>query len=587
MARSDVYWAFVVLLTDELHEIEIGCSFYDAVMLTVPDDAFRWRDVYNDPATHFLDGVREDIESADAAVFDVVVENTPWLIDRSWHSVFSVYTYRDFEYVELMFRKISGLNDDRVIYERLSELLRKLCDDAALADFFGVRAVDYLNNLRPADELNETELRHELNDLFVCLTKLFCGVIIFSAKGSLPKGFDIAPSMAELSNEYAGRLRTMETNLRNNPEKNVKLDLYRDLYSLICHGGLKGEIQNFIADRHYYKFFKLVNSEEIQQDFIGEDYDEIFELYKMFDNQMKYKLYRGGSSLSERDKGIMRYSLTERRIVLRYLKSREENPAAKENFERVSANNSAMSFVLRQAADSDFEAIRKLNNPPEPYRRAIFVKSDDIEIEEAIGNKEAFVVEEIVNGNSTLACVAIILDSARQHNDFNADRLCADYARDFERVNGRAPKFLDFDSVITNNGKSETGRKSYRGLAFQRLMLVLAEELAKRGDCDYVCATVSSFNAPSKRNFDLAGYEFIKNEKYEFTEEGDSGFWKWLQAQPEEIRQEYNEKIKKELEEVDERNRTGRAVLDELRIEEESYRLDKDVPRNFLVLKLK
>lgn len=142
-------------------------------------------------------------------------------------------------------------------------------------------------------------------------------------------------------------------------------------------------------------------------------------------------------------------------------------------------------------------------------------------------------------------------------------------------------KYIDFDSIIVDDGRVNVHGRSYRGCGFQRLMLVLAEEIAKLKACEYICATVSSFNKPSERNFMLNGYEIEDYKNYPFKEDDPSPFYNYI------ISSSANEEIKRKFyNDLDYEVKAYKNILTKLHIAEEDYRRDMNVPREFVVLNL-
>lgn len=595
MINHEFYNAFIKVLIREFNTIGVNCSVYDAVLLTVPESQFRWRDRYNDPVVHFLNNARNQIETVSnnsGDIFSVVIRYADRLVKRCQKSIESVYTYRDFEYTRMMFEHIIGCtstNDEnaKIIYDKVRMFLNELilCDN--MRDFCSRTGLSrFMNRTQPADEIAHDEFGIKYDNIFICLNKLICAVIIKSDDDTIDD-FQINSSMESMNAEtFYHYIEITQEICHEKGDYNRKIGLYSQLYSFIIRGNQNQEVDkeiiNYISDDCYYNLFKFTNDRENQDKYIfkyiNDNHDDrIMKLYRLFDRNVSYSLYRDYRTIDNNDgKGLMRYSMTDRKIVLDYLVDGTEVV-----FKRSTIDNGNMDFVLRLANESDFENIHKINNPSEPYRRAIYVKSDDNEIEKAIKQNEAYVIEEVLNGNRTLACVAIILNSDNDHSDFNTEELCGRYAKSFMNTYGHRPKYLDFDSVITNNGSAGLGTKSYRGLGFQRLMLVLTEELAVIDNCDYVSATVSTLNNPSKRNFTLNGYEIANSDKYPFKGKGGTEYWDYL-SKPgnEEKKRTYLLRAEKEYADNFE-------VMKDQKIDIDSYKHDKDVPRDFLVLPLK
>lgn len=282
-----------------------------------------------------------------------------------------------------------------------------------------------------------------------------------------------------------------------------------------------------MANDCFVDFFSLVNKKELQNNLLLSSdnnirqYSKIFNLYHLFYKHIKYSLYRTTWKVNDTNGwGLMRYSLTDREIVLRYVKAFIKDKTTEVPFNRLKHDGSVGKFVIRLATKDDIDNIMLLSEPPIPYRRAIFINSTKDELDEAASKKQMWVIEEIIDGVRILACSTIILynDSNHHYDMFYAAEMNERYREKYYGGNNPNFKYMDFDSILVNDGRSGIGKQSYRGYGFQRLMLILAEELATIMKCDYICATVSTFNQSSKRNFELNGYTVEDNEKYTFKE---------------------------------------------------------------------
>lgn len=281
------------------------------------------------------------------------------------------------------------------------------------------------------------------------------------------------------------------------------------------------------------------------------------------------------------DWGLMRYSLTDREIVLKYVSAFIKDKTSEMFFNRLKHDGSVGEFVIRLATKDDIDNIMLLSEPPIPYRRAIFINSNIDELNEAANKEQMWVIEEIINGVKIIACSAIILynDINHHYDMFYAAEMNERYRKKYYGSNNSNFKYMDFDSILVNDGRSRIGNQSYRGYGFQCLMLILAEELATIMECDYICATVSTFNQSSKRNFELNGYSVEDNEKYTFKDP--SRFYHYITtvASEQEVKQN---KIDLELEIA----KYG-TTFDSLNIGKEEYIKETASPRDFVVLILK
>lgn len=602
-ANPEIYDYFITALTENLKRVETNSTRYDAIRLTVPDSKFTWCDLRNDPISHFLDQDQENIQQTNIHVFFTVIRSADRLLNRMEHSINQIYTYKDFEYVKKMFAYVTHAGTEKEKYDKMLIVLRGLVKCPSLPNICRQDSLaEFLNECLPFDGLEIWNQRTRIDDLSVCFYKMICVVVLLSAGRSIPNNFEIRPRNNQLLStgfwEYYNTLRT-NTMIYTGIEK---LTLYEDLYDLITKFDKKSdEIVNRAANDFFVDLFKFVNSIELQEETLlnlgtrNLKYEKIFVLYLLFYKHVKYALYRSIRPIFGKKpfgKGLMRNSLIDREIILEYMSLIQNNSLAEIGFQCLKQEGSVGKFILRQAVHVDKEKIIALNEPSRPYRRALYVKTEREELEVAIPNGEVWVIEESLNdGIRNIACVAVILhqvvnidrtvDDNDNHKVFNGYQLNKVHENKYlERVK-RDFSYLDFDSVLVNDGRAGVGKLSYRGCGFQRLMLVLAEEIAKKKDCDYICATVSPFNEPSKRNFILNGYEVEGRAKYPFHGEI-TPFYQYL------ISDQIPEKDKaRDLADIEREISENKEMLEELKISEESYRQDKDAPRDFLVLNLK
>ena len=141
-----------------------------------------------------------------------------------------------------------------------------------------------------------------------------------------------------------------------------------------------------------------------------------------------------------------------------------------------------------------------------------YLKSTQKEIEYAAQNEYLWVIEE---QNSKIAAVAVFIANPKDEPKddegnyiFNFSKKCLSFLTEDD-------EFSVFDSVIVNN--------SYHGLGFQRLLLMLAKETAKKRYKKSIFATVSPFNNYSCKNLELSGYVRYQDISYTVTnDEGDA-----------------------------------------------------------------
>lgn len=576
------YSQLINILFNNLKKINSNITKYHAVLLTIPDSQFIWNDEYNDITKHFLDEKKNDIEQSQADILDVIISNNvDHFAKRAYASLIEPYTYRYFNYFFKMFKKIINNTNNYDVYNKMLSLLDLLCNDPVIINIIDVHEIKSFLNKVLRNSLNEKRFEY----ISICFNKLVSAIIYINIKGEIPGTFILRPLIYDMDNKFIQEYAALKTMIGEEENPNNKIECYKKLYNLLQEQ--QKEIIDYVASELSFDFFAFVNNKEIQDSLIynsNMSYDKIIKLYNIFYENIKYRLYRNYSKINEY-KGLIRYDLIDRYIALQYVDKMNYDNLTEYKFEHIKHDRSIGDFVIRQANINDLDSIKQLNNPTPPYRRAIYVKSDDHEIETAINNKEVWIIEECITNvilkreTRSIACVAIILDSYNKHDDFNTDSLTKKFAQKYRNRVNRNFRYLDFDSVLTNDGRSNIGNYSYRGCGFQRLMLIFAEILACKLKCDYICATVSTLNKSSKRNFILNGYILENDDKY--TLDGDSQFYIYITSDDatQEEKESYSLKVNDEC-------GFFKDTFDRLNISKENYKKDKDVPRNFVVLNL-
>lgn len=556
---------------------------YDIVLLTIPDSEIIWNDEYNDITRHFLDEKRNEINGLGQGLLSLIIGNDKMhFINRTRSSLIEPYTYRYFDYFFKMFRRFTGAANDSIACDELSALLRSLCGSEIIQKIF-----DTENFIACLDGIDYAQAEKRAEYLSICFNKLVAAIMLMELGEQLPDHFTLKPQDYYADAGFRANYGDLKREINNQPNPRIRIELYSRLYALLRDQNK--ELIDLAAGETAIDFFEFVNNPGIQ-DLLSRT-DEILRgnitsLYNLFYENVKYKLYRNYDNVN-RYNGFMRYDLEDRSIVKKYMAERKSDIYAEHRFQHIKPDHLEGNFVIRQATNDDIDNIIALNNPTPPYRRAIYVKSDDNEIKAAVRDKEVWVIEEIIqdgiHGEETrnLACVAVILDSGNDHDGFNTDKLTKEYADGYKEKVKRDFRYLDFDSVLTNDGRSRSGRCSYRGCGFQRMMLILAENLALERNCDYVCATVSTFNKPSMRNFILNGYYIADQAMYGLEKGAVSQYYAHIMSNEasEAERKAYRAKVEREY-------LQSREILNRFGITRQAYEEDREVPRNFVVLQL-
>lgn len=572
-ARFISYNEYIELICDCLH-----ITNYQAAALTLPDSEFIWADVNIDVLDHFLKPYEKEINnsknvfyllkkiSKDPSAPDRVLKAIRSYTDKRYlrRAVSSFYSNNAHLYVKNFFAQITGTSD-KLEQDKIMEFLEDLCD-----------RLDKYNNPQINslyDYIYEKNVNSEIN-LCICIYKLSCYVLYYEVSGGDLAKFPIIPLVADDS--YLNFYKATVMQIEATSDINQKLTQYSLLSHLLS---TKSEefINRFAMDLlTRSEFFSVINNSEVQDHLFKEKrnlMEDIKHLYETVYSRIKFQLYRGYKDIGSYA-GLMRHSFNERIIALRFI---EQNMAPL-SFTHNNGSDSSGEFILRLANSEDIDDILMLNNPPDnPYRRAVYVKSEQYEIEDAISKQCVYVIEEIMENNiRNIACVAAILRCISSNRiAYNSDLINAEYVRKhFQAV--KAPfTYIDFDSVLVNDGRCGKNTKSYRGYGFMRLFLVLAEEIAVKEKHHYVSATVSAFNRPSKRNFILNGYKFESFQKYTFDSE--SEYYKHLLNDPMEMSR-HKIITQSELD-------MYRKTFD-FSIDEQAYFQDIVAPREFMLLLL-
>ena len=580
-----IYDLFIRILTEQLQENNPTATQYDAVLLTVPDAKFTWCDLRNDHVSHFLLCSRVEIESAESHLLYTVTRTADRLLDRAEHSVNLVYTYRDFEYVKKMFAHIVGTTTPRETYEKMLKFLKVLAGSNTLSNICCQASLtEFLYDCPSFNELEVWEQYEALENLAICFHKMICAVILLSAGRPLPDGFEVRPQTMLLPSEFWEEYNSLRTSIYRFFGRE-KLALFQRLYDLICNSS--DEVVNRAANDFISDFFPFVNSTEIQDEILFNpenehyEYVKIFNMYHLFYKHIKYSLYRTNRNIGNDGVGLMRNSLTDREVVLKYLAACKNDIYSEIIFNRLKQDGTVGKFAIRLARENDKANLILLSSPKPPYRRAIYIAFDEYELTEAIEKQQIWIIEDVKDSGRVLACAAIILynDKDTHYDSFCAGEMNDNYRKKYFGNNTNF-KYIDYDSVLVNDGRSNFGEESYRGYGFQRLTMILAEELAKIKECDYICATVSTFNAPSQRNFALNGYRFEQNEKYTFTEP--SPFYQYITSDEASIEERERNKV-----DISHEMAVYGEVLERLGINEDDYTTETVSPRDFVVLDIK
>lgn len=615
----------VVITYDKYIEIianELKISHYEAVLTTLPDLDFSWKENSVDERVHFLHEKMGAINNANQNLLEVVIgdsDNTRVFLHKVEDSIYRINTYRSWIYVrEIMkhlFKKHDVDQSERNIYDSIYRVLNTLSKNEILPDMTDFNNCFYtFPNEYDMILDNKSQVTDNLLALFFKTSSL---VILYNLNQRIRKNFKLAEANDEIVPPKIQILQNIKKSAAElEIEDEIQLKLYGYYYLYKHHVENKSDKYiSAIAEYFYQDFFALVNDKKLQDKYlfgVDKELTKILEsLYKRFYYEEKFFLYRG-YDVQEIDEpcGFMRWDLLDRKIARDFLDivfpNHDEskfNSNAELVFNHITPLLTDEKFILRPANSDDIGKLILLNNPVPPFRRAMYIPSNENEITQAVNKHMVWLIEQNIDGNRALACAAIILkynfdkSNASDYASFNSDSLNTNYAMEyFEKVK-RPFAFVDFDSVITYSGRNIAGgetndirafrNKSYRGYGFQRLMMVLCEELAEEiYKADYIVGTVSSLNKFSRRNFALQGYKPCRSVMYGL-DEGmeESPFYVFINGRADikptqEQDGEWFNTISEEAYEYQD-------VLETLDIEEDDYWEDKKVPRMFMLLQLR
>lgn len=576
--------------------ISMLCDFqniskYQAATLTIPDLNLTWTDHSIDISEHFLKPYEDKIERSENTFEQIEkistdissperVRNAIQFITNKKSlkkSVRTIYSTNAHLYVKNYFAKITNTSASvKNEFDKMLHLLNEMCEN------FAEYRISQINNLSDYicryenRTISNKDISSELEKLCICFFKLSLFVLYYQITGKLAD-FELIPLAA--GDTYIQFYSNNLIEIENTSGITDKLKKY-SLLPTSLHDKSE-EFINRLANDILTKseFVAFINNPEVQNILLSgpdELIEDITQLYDIIYSHIKFRLYRGYHNIND-NAGIMRNSFTDKLIVNNYINYNMQ-PLS---FRRNNGNGEQKEFILRLAKSNDTAAILRLNEPPKPYRRAIYVKSEPREIEDAISKGRVWIIEEKLGNNDVnLACVAVILRcNNNQRIKFNSDSLNEKFEKKYFDKVKHDFTYLDFDSILVNDGRSGINEISYRGYGFQRFFLVLAEEIARKEGCEYICCTVSTLNQPSKRNFILNGYKLDSVQAYTLTD-SESAYYRYLKDNSTEL-QRYDNTIETELEMYRREN-----IFDTLNIDEAAYREDRDVPRDFMVLLL-
>lgn len=569
-----------------------------------------------DEARHFLHAKSESINNSLEKLLDTIVEEKDRrkFVKKVEASLYQLYSYRCWLYVfkvlGFILQQKKGITPDtETLYNEMYSVLSAM---TRVTDVHNVIELQTCLDSFP-DEYQRiiSDVEETVDNLFTLFFKLSSQIILLDLGVKMRDNFTLTYSDDEIvpPKEYFVQYNSNEVDrMTFLDEESKRLYEFYFLYEKIKRGSSKYKAA--AADYFYEEFFTFVNNVIIQDKYLSNNSklaQNIENLYKIFYYEMKYPLYRGYDiNAVDEPLGFMRHDLLDRKISrdfinLAFPEFKEENfdLSARLVFKHMTPRLVDEEFILRPANEQDIENILALNYPIPPYRRAIYVPSNESEIREAVSRHMVWLIEQRSNDNEIycLACAAIILkyiyDPTGQTSNFdvfNSDSLNTEYAKEYYKNVKRPFCFVDFDSVLTYSGRdlnisgAAFSERSYRGYGFQRLMMVLCEELAVSVyNSDYIVGTVSSFNRFSRHNFALQGFKKQNDAMYGLDEGMDeSPFSKFINgedATAEQIK-EWKLAVNKEIDE-------NQDILDRLGITTEEYWDDEKVPRMFMLLPLK
>ena len=281
-----------------------------------------------------------------------------------------------------------------------------------------------------------------------------------------------------------------------------------------------------------YPFFFVVNNPIIQENIIFANVDKLeflFDFYEMWSSKIKYDelksdkyidIFGNRQLLVEIEKEykflpLQEFDLIDRYIAFQFISNHEDGFC----FKRILKDGKAHEFKLSKINDPNsiyIKTILNMNNPKDKSSwindAKYYLKSTQNEIEYAAQYEHLWIIEE---QNSKTAAVAVFIANPKDEPKDNEGNYIFNFSRECLSFLLEDDDFSVFDSVIVNN--------SYQGLGFQRLLLMLAKETAKKHDKKCIFATVSQFNSYSYKNLELSGYARYQDISYTvINDEGDS-----------------------------------------------------------------
>ncbi|MDE6728653.1 MAG: hypothetical protein K2J80_12060 [Oscillospiraceae bacterium] len=633
----DEYIALIMNVLNSRRNITKSVSQYDAVLLTIVDESVLWDDIDNNGLRHWLIPKKEQINSAESKLLEIIFaeDNRQNPADSYNAALEQVHALKWYNYTLRMFQLVSGFNKSELVYMEIYNLLNELVADERIKKFpTSTLLVDFLQkapmNYNSAVERPE-KANYYLHILAIAFFKLNAAVLLTNLGKPLPENFTLDPTedLSKLEIIDVIMEQPLPPELEGLDEIEKRLYRFSKLYLEIANES--PETQKIISFSCYGELFKLVNDERVQNDYLSKNRSwckNVRALTEMVYRDVSYKIYREYSSVdNKKDNGLMRNFLTDVDIVNNYLKkvtsidgTLTDEPS--EMFSRKKQNGIGR-FILRRATLDDIDDILKLYSPEEslegkPYRRAVFVVSKKESFEDSIAAGDAFVVYEVEKNErgeyvpACLACYAGIVSSTYRRNEANempqkyySTAMNEKFAELYASANQLEElTYLDFDTILVNDGRAGVSTQSYRGGGWQRLMLVLAEKLAITKKCQYICGTVGFANSVSRRNFNLNGYSPIAMEHYTLPESEKSRYYEYitsgftisihdnngtsktiLKKATERERADYESNWQREYRYYEEDYKRYSRFRD-FTIAREDYKQDRDVPRLFVLLNM-
>lgn len=336
-------------------------------------------------------------------------------------------------------------------------------------------------------------------------------------------------------NVYTKCEQGFDMNVLNNDEKLRSqivsyLEFFRQIYQY-------SDNMFFLRNADLYfrvPFFFVVNNPIIQENIIFNDFDRfgfLFDLYEIWLSKIKNKNLKSNSYI---DIFGNRQLLIENEYI--FLPLQEFDLIDRYIVHKFALNGGDDIFFKRILKDGELHKfkINKINNPSSIYIKKVlkmnnpndkeswindakyYLKSTKDELEYAAKSEYLWVIEE-QNKNKKMAAAAVFIANPKYEPKDDEGNYTFNFSKECLSSLAGCDEFSIFDSVIVNN--------SYQGLGFQRLLLMLAKEIAKKNNKKFIYATVSEFNSYSYKNLVLSGYKWydnvsykVKNHKGEFIE---------------------------------------------------------------------